>query len=56
MGARQKFNVSYLRVALVLAAVGGVLTNSWAAFGIALAVLVAGALHDGAIRLHGRGR
>jgi hypothetical protein len=56
MGAREKLNMSYLQGAVVLAAVVGVLTSSWAAFGIALAVLVAGALHDGAIRLHGRGR
>jgi hypothetical protein len=56
MGAREKLNVSYLQGAVVLAAFVGVLTNPWAAFGIALTVLAAGALHDSAIRLHGRGR
>jgi hypothetical protein len=56
MGARQKLNVSYLQGGVILAAVIGVLTNSWIVFGIALDVLIGGALHDGAIRLRGRGR
>jgi len=38
MNARQKLNAAYVQGALILAAVVGVLAQSWIAFGFTLAV------------------
>ena len=53
MSARQKLNV-YVQGGLVLAAIVGVLTESWLAFGLTFVVLLGCAVGDGAIRLRGR--
>jgi hypothetical protein len=55
-GARQKLNVAYIQIAVILAAALGALTGSWSVFGVALAALVAGALGDVKSRTRPRGR
>jgi hypothetical protein len=52
MSARQKLNVD-VQGGLVLAAIVGVLTESWLAFGQTFIVLLGCAVGDGAIRLRG---
>jgi type IV secretory pathway TrbD component len=51
MNAREKLNAAYVQGALILAAVVGVLAQSWIAFGFTLAVLICCAHYDGAIRI-----
>ena len=53
MSARQTLSV-YVQGGLVLAAIVGVLTESWLAFGLTFVVLLGCAVGDGAIRLRGR--
>ena len=55
MSARRKLNV-YVQGGLVLAAIVGVLSESWLAFGLTFIVLLGCAVGDGAIRLRGRTR
>jgi hypothetical protein len=55
MSARRKLNV-YVQGGLVLAAIVGVLTESWLAFGLTFVVLLGCAVGDGAIRLRARTR
>jgi hypothetical protein len=50
MPARETLNSIYLIGSLVLAAIVGSVTNSWVAFIVSLAVLVAASLHSGRIR------
>ena len=56
MGAREKLNVAYLNGSLVLAAVVGVLAQSWSAFFITLTVLLGFNLYQHEIRPHKPGR
>ena len=55
MSARQKLNV-YVQGSLVLAAIVGVLTESWLVFGLTFIVSLGCAVGDGAIRLRARTR
>lgn len=54
MGARQKLNQAHLNGALVIAAVVGIATQSWAVFWIAALIAAGSSLHSGDIRLRGR--
>lgn len=56
MGAREKLNVAYLNGSLVLAAVVGVLAQSWPAFFLTLIVLLSFNLYRNEIRPHKPGR
>ena len=56
MGARHKLNQVHLLGAAGVAAVVGLLTQSWAAFFIALALLVGGAIYAGDVRFDRRRR
>ena len=56
MGARQKLNAHHASGGLILAALVGWLAQSWAAFVLALAALLALAAYAGDIRPAGRGR
>ena len=51
MGARQKLNAIYITVCSAVAAALGLAFQSWAAFGLALAAVLALKAHDGGIRL-----
>jgi len=53
MSPRKKIKL-YVQVYLVVAAIAGVLTESWLAFGLTFVVLLGCAVGDGAIRLRGR--
>jgi hypothetical protein len=50
MGARQKLNAAYFQGSVVVAAVAGLLADSWPVFFITLAVLVGANLCAGDIR------
>jgi hypothetical protein len=52
MGARQKLNQAYLNDALILAAVAGAATGSWAVFWLAAVFAAGSSLYGGNIRLH----
>jgi hypothetical protein len=54
MGARQKLNQAYLNGALVIAAVVGAATESWAVFWLAALIAAGSSLYSGEIRPHGR--
>jgi hypothetical protein len=54
MSARGKLNQVHFNACLLIAAVVGLIAQSWAAFLAALAVLVGVCYADGAIRLRGR--
>lgn len=54
MGARQKLNQAHLNGALVIAAVVGVMTQSWAVFWIAALIAAGSGFCGGGIRLRGR--
>ena len=56
MGARRKLNEVHLAGGLVLAALAGLWTGSWAVFVAAFAVLVVLDLSSGNVRLGGRVR
>ncbi len=56
MGARQKLNVAYVNGGLLVAAILGVASQSWAVFLASLAVLIGGSVYLGEIRPGGRGR
>ena len=57
MGAREKLNASYFTGSLIVAALLGLVTESWPVFFLALAVLLASNLYLREIRLRqGRGR
>jgi len=56
MGARTKLNEIHVMIALVGAAVLGLVTGSWVVFAIVLALLLAAKLHSGAIRTDKRRR
>ena len=56
MGARHKLNQAHLLGAVAIAAIVGLLTESWAAFFIAVAVLVGGSIYAGDIRFDSRRR
>ena len=55
MSARLKLNHVYFNGCLIVAAVVGLIAQSWLAFVVALAVLVGVCGADGAIRSRGRG-
>jgi hypothetical protein len=55
MGARQKSNVAYVQGSLVLAAIAGLVTDTWVVFVVALVVLLGANLYMGEIR-PGKGR
>jgi hypothetical protein len=48
--AKHKLNAAHVNGALMIAAVLGVLTQSWLVFLIAAAVLIATSIQDGSIR------
>jgi hypothetical protein len=50
MGARQKLNAAYFQASVVVAAVAGLLTDSWPVFIVSVAVLVGANLCAGDIR------
>lgn len=52
MSARHKLNTASFQGAAVIAGVVGLACGSWKVFFLALAVLVAGAVHGGDIRPH----
>lgn len=54
MGAREKLNASYLRGSLLLAVGVGAMVQSWAAFFVSLAVLLALNVTANEIRLQKR--
>jgi hypothetical protein len=56
MGARETLNGVYLIASLVLAALLGCATGSWAVFVISLVALLAANIHAGRIRPGRRGR
>jgi hypothetical protein len=50
MGARQKLNVAHINGGLLIAAAAGILLESWTAFVITLAIILALAAYAGEIR------
>ena len=50
MGAREKLNQAYLNGAVVVAAVIGLVAQSWTLFWIAVAYVVATSIYGGGIR------
>jgi hypothetical protein len=56
VSARQKLNNSYFNGALILAAIVGIVAQSWGIFLVVLGVLLVGSLCSGEIRLRPRGR
>jgi hypothetical protein len=56
MSARTKINSAVVCGSLAVAALVGAVFNSWLAFGVAAAVLVAASMHDGGIRPARKGR
>jgi hypothetical protein len=56
MPARDKLNAAYFHGSLVVAALAGWACSSWAVFGVAVVVLLAGNLLAGEIRPTRRGR
>ena len=54
MGARTKLNVATVNGCLVMAAIVGLLFQSWTVFFIVAAILIAGDLYIGSIRPAGR--
>ena len=56
MGVRHKLNQVHLLGAVGIAAIVGVLIQSWAAFFIAAAVLIGGSIYSGDVRLDRRRR
>ena len=56
MNARNKLNVADINGCLVLAALVGMMAESWAVFVLAFAALVAGGIASGDIRIRPRGR
>lgn len=50
MNARNKLNVAYLNGAVIVAGILGLLTQSWAIFGVVLIGLLIGNVLSGAIR------
>jgi hypothetical protein len=51
MGARNKLNQFYVYSCVGSATLVGLLTGSWAIFGVALALALAGSMHFGVIRV-----
>jgi len=56
MGARQKLNSAYFNGCLFVAAMVGLVAQSWALFWLALVVAVALSCHSGGIRHRPHGR
>lgn len=56
MGARHKLNQVHLFGAVAVAAIIGVLIQSWAAVFIVGAVLIVGSIYDGGVRFTGQRR
>lgn len=56
MGARRKLNVAYVNGSLFLAAVVGLLAQSWVVFFLVLVVALIGNFVTGEIRPRGRSR
>jgi len=56
VNARNKLNVATVNGCLLLAALVGMMTESWAVFLLAFAALVAGGITSGDIRPRPRGR
>ncbi len=54
MGARSKLNVAYAQGCVIVAAIVGLLAQSWMAFTVVLAVTVLGCVVAGDIRPRGR--
>lgn len=50
MGARQKLNSAYVWFCILIAGLGGLMFQSWAAFTIGFVLSLAGSLSGGAIR------
>lgn len=50
MNARNKLNIAYLNGAVIVAGIAGLLTQSWAIFGVVLVGLLIGNVITGAIR------
>ena len=56
LSARNKLNSVYATASLFIAGIVGLLLNSWIAFVVAAAVLIACCFHDGSIRPNKRRR
>ena len=56
MGAAKKLNVSYMNGSLVLAAIVGLLFQSWTVFFVVAAILIVSDLYMGSIRPSGQRR
>ncbi len=54
MGARSKLNVAYAQGCLIVAAIVGLLAQSWTVFAVVLAVTLLGCVIAGDIRPRGR--
>jgi hypothetical protein len=54
--ARRKLNVAYLNGILLVAAVSGLIAESWIIFALVLAVLAGGGVYGGEIRPSPRNR
>ena len=54
MGARHKLNAAHVNGSLFIAAIAGLMTESWLVFAMVLVVLVVIAFYDGGIRASGR--
>jgi hypothetical protein len=50
MGAREKLNQAYLNGAIVVAAIVGLVAQSWTLFWIAVAYVIASSIYGGGIR------
>ena len=56
MGARQKLNAAYVQGGLIVAAIVGIMGQSWIVFAAAAVILIGLGLHGGEIRPRSRGR
>jgi len=54
MNARRRLNAGYLQGSAAIAALIGLVSSSWFAFGVALLVLIMGSVLAGDIRIKGR--
>lgn len=54
MGARTKLNSAHINGSLFVAAIAGLMTESWLIFALVFGVLLAAAIYDGGIRTSGR--
>lgn len=50
MTAKHKLNSAYIQGTLVIAAMVGILTESWLVFLLVAVVLISAGMHDGSIR------